>query len=326
MRVSTLALFVAFVLAVPAVARADDAGSRPAGVKRVALIVGNSAYQTIPQLPNPARDAAAMAQLFRDAGFDTVQVVLDAGSLDFRRAIREFEMVADQADIAVVYYAGHGLEIGGISYLFPVDARLATDHDVESGAIPLERLASSAGGARRLRLIIIDACRQNSFFPKKHPGDATRVLAGLGNIEPDENTLVAYAARAHTIAEDGSGPHSPYTTSLLKNLTVPGLDVRLVFGRVKDEVNKATGGRQEPWVYGSLGGGNVSLVPGPEVPGPDGPKEQAASEAKADYELVAKLGTARAWQIFLGAHPTGHYADLARAQLARLQDQPRKTP
>src|SRR3979490_3095170 len=118
--------------------------------KRVALIVGNSTYQTVPRLPNPSRDANAVAQMFRDAGFDTVDVQLNVGNLEFKRSIRKFEAAADQADIAVVYYAGHGLEIGGNNYLIPVDARLASDRDADDEAIPLERMGSSAGRAERV--------------------------------------------------------------------------------------------------------------------------------------------------------------------------------
>src|SRR5450631_3806262 len=124
--------------------------------KRVALIVGNSTYQTVPQLPNPSRDATSVAQMFKDAGFDSVDVALNVGNLEFKRAIRKFEATADQADIAVVYYAGHGLEIGGVNYLIPTDARLASDRDAEDEAITLERVVSSADGASKLRLIMLD--------------------------------------------------------------------------------------------------------------------------------------------------------------------------
>src|SRR3984893_4137122 len=129
--------------------------------KRVALIVGNSIYQTVPQLPNPSRDAASVAKMFKDAGFDSVDVALNVGNLEFKRAIRRFEATADQDDIAVVYYAGHGLEIGGTNYLIPVDARLASDRDADDEAIPLERMVSSADGAKRVRLIILDSSRDN---------------------------------------------------------------------------------------------------------------------------------------------------------------------
>src|SRR6478752_7702818 len=149
--------------------------------KRVALIVGNSSYQTVPQLANPSRDANAVAKMFRDAGFDTVDIQIDVGNLEFKRAIRKFEATADQADIAVVYYAGHGIEIGGVNYLVPVDARLASDRDAEDEAIPLERLVSSADGAKRLRLVILDACRDNPFvttMKRERRNIATRAVAG----------------------------------------------------------------------------------------------------------------------------------------------------
>ncbi len=293
--------------------------------KRVALVVGNAAYQTVPQLPNPGRDASAVAKMFRDAGFDTVETQLNVGNLEFKRSIRRFEAIADQADIAVVYYAGHGLEISGTNYLIPVDARLATDRDAEDEAIPLERLVSSADGARRLRLIILDACRDNPFVTsmRRERKVATNraVLAGLGKVEPTStDTLIAYAAKAGSTADDGSGEHSPFTTAVLKNLTVPGLDVRLAFGRVRDEVLKVTGNRQEPFVYGSLGGGNISLVPAPAQR-----QEAPAIDVKADYDLVQKIGSKRAWEVFLGTHPTGFYSDLARAQIEAINADAAKT-
>jgi len=286
--------------------------------KRVALVVGNSTYQTVPQLPNPSRDANAVAKMFRDAGFDTVEVQLNVGNLEFKRAIRRFETTADQADIAVVYYAGHGLEIGGTNYLIPIDARLASDRDADDESILLERLVSSADGAKRLRLIILDACRDNPFATsmKRERKMASRaaVNAGLGKVEPTStDTLIAYAAKAGSTADDGDGQHSPFTAAVLKNLTVPGLDVRLAFGRVRDEVLKVTSNRQEPFVYGSLGGGNIALVPAPASR-----QEAPVSDVKADYELVQKIGSKRAWEVFLGTHPSGFYSDLARAQIEAI--------
>jgi hypothetical protein len=294
--------------------------------RRVALVVGNSAYQSVPQLPNPARDANSVAKMFRDAGFDTVDTLINVGNLEFKRAIRKFEAAADQADIAVVYYAGHGLEIGGTNYLIPVDARLASDRDADDEAIPLERMVSSADGAKRLRLIILDACRDNPFVStmrRERRNMATRaVSSGLGKVEPTmTDTLIAYAAKAGSTADDGDGEHSPFTTSVLKNLPVPGLDVRLAFGRVRDEVLKATINRQEPYVYGALGGGTISLVPAPAVP-----QEPPVNDVKADYELVQKIGTKRAWDVFLSTHPSGFYAELARAQVEALASQPQQPP
>jgi uncharacterized caspase-like protein len=284
--------------------------------KRVALIVGNSTYQSVPQLPNPSRDASAVARMFGDAGFDSVDVQLDVGNLEFKRSIRKFEAMADHADIAVIYYAGHGLEIGGTNYLIPIDARLASDRDADDEAIPLERLVSSTDGAKRLRLVILDACRDNPFVStmRRERTAANRAItSGLSKVEPTStDTLIAYAAKAGSTADDGGGQHSPFTSALLKNLTVPGLDVRLAFGRVRDDVLKSTGNRQEPFVYGSLGGETMALVPQAAKP------VDAEAGARVDYELAAQIGTKEAWDSFLASHPTGLYANLARAQNNKL--------
>lgn len=284
--------------------------------KRVALVIGNSNYQNVPKLPNPAADASAMAQMFKDAGFSSVDMQIDVTNLEYKRAIRRFEDRAADADIAVVFYAGHGIELRGINYMIPVDAKLADERDAPDEAIVLDRIVEAAEGAKGLRLIIIDACRDNPFKVSMRRQAAQRTISrGLAKVEPQGGeTLIAYAAKAGSTAEDGNGRHSPLTTALLDNLTVPGLDVRLAFGRVRDEVLKLTGNRQEPFVYGSLGGGVTALVPqaGEAV-------EPAAANIKADYELVKEVGSIKAWEVFLGSYKTGFYADLARVQLEKLK-------
>ncbi|HEY2894316.1 MAG TPA: caspase family protein, partial [Pirellulales bacterium] len=284
----------------------------------MALVVGNSNYGNVPKLPNPQRDAISVGQMLRDAGFDSVDVIVNASNLEFKRAIRKFELAVNQADIAVIYYAGHGLEIGGKNFLIPTDAKLASDLDADDEAITLDRLVASADGASKLRIIILDACRDNPFpslMRKERRNGQSTVTSGLGKTEPTStDTLIAYAAKAGSTAEDGDGEHSPFTLALLKSLTVPGLDIRLAFGRVRDEVMRLTGSRQEPFVYGSLGGGNIALVPAPKT------QETSDADVKGDYELVAKVGTLRAWDVFLNTHKTGFYADLARAQVASLSE------
>jgi len=289
--------------------------------RRVALVVGNSAYQHAPYLPNPIKDAQAMAEKFKQAGFEVVSAKYDAENLPFKRAIRYFEDIATGADIAVVYYAGHGLEISGVNYLIPVDAKLRSDRDVEDEAITLDRLVVSVEGAKRLRLVILDACRDNPFVKMKRERVARtrQIKPGLGVIAGTAtDTLVAYAAKDGRAAEDGFTEHSPFTIALLKNLFTPGLDIRLAFGRIRDAVLESTGGRQEPYVYGSLGKENISLVPAPV-------KVAAASDdlagVKADYQLVEKIGSERAWQVFLKQYPSGFYSDLARQQIEILAKQ-----
>jgi Caspase domain len=287
--------------------------------KRVALVIGNSAYQNAPRLPNPAKDASAMADLFRSAGFDVVSLQQDVGNLDFKRAVRKFEEAALDADVAVIFYAGHGIEIGGINYMIPVDAKLASDFDAPDEAIPLDRIIDAATSATQLRLVILDACRDNPFVSSMKMRASTRsVSAGLAKVEPiTADTLIGYAAKAGSTASDGTGDHSPYTTALLHNLMLPGLDIRLAFGRVRDEVMKLTGAKQEPFVYGSLGGKTIALASAPESASAT-PAIDANAQARLDYEEFAKVGTKEAWDAFLTLHTSGPYAELARAQRAKL--------
>lgn len=285
--------------------------------KRVALVVGDSNYQNVPQLPNPASDARSIADLLTRVGFQ-VDLEIDVGNLAFKRAIRRFEDAAAGSDMAVVYFAGHGFEIHGINYLIPVDARLADERDAPDEAIALDRLLEAVSAASRLALIMVDACRDNPFLVTMKRLTVSRSLVrGLARVEPEgTDTLIAYAAKDGSTAEDGHGPHSPFTTALLDNLTIPGLDVQLAFRRVRDEVLKITDGRQEPYVYGSLGGKVISLVPGP-----DQTSHASGSEIRQDFELAQQIGTAEAWAAFLNTYKTGFYAELAKAALAKLNGQ-----
>jgi uncharacterized caspase-like protein len=289
--------------------------------KRVALVIGNSAYQNVAQLPNPIKDAAAIADMLKKAGFDVVENRQNLKNADTRRALNSFFDKVRDADIAVVYYAGHGIEIDGTNYIVPVDALLERDRDAFDEAVSLDRIVQSIEPARQLRLIILDACRDNPFAKNTRRTLATRgVGRGLARVDPDTpNTLIAFAAKAGSTADDGFGEHSPFATSLLKYLTVPGLDLRRALGRVRDEVMISTGNRQEPFVFGSLGGEDVSLVPAPEVPVAAAPAAQnSAAEIRADYQLAERIGTKEAWDYFIAAHDGGFYADLAKAQRNKI--------
>ena len=276
--------------------------------RRVALVIGNSAYQHVPALRNPAKNAQAVAAMLQKAGFDVVDSQYDAGDLQLKRSIRQFEDAAADADIAIVYYSGLG--IGGANYLIPVDAKLVNDRDADGEAVSLQRLADAVGKAKRLRLVIVDACRDNPFARtiKQQAGAAGPISATLDAPDPKPNTLIAYAATPESEAEDCNADSSPFTVAL-RYLFVRGLDVRLAFGRVREEVVRKTG-NQEPYVYGSLRrGGNTAIVPSPFQP------EVDLQGEKSDYSLVEKVDTARAWQVFLVQHPTGFFSDDARQRL-----------
>ena len=283
--------------------------------KRVALVIGNSAYQHAARLPNPANDASAVASLLKDIGFAVVDFRRDLVATDLRRAIREFAQQARGADIAIVYYAGHGIELNGTNYLVPTDGRLEQDFDVEDETVPLDRLLAAIEPAKRLRLVMLDACRDNPFVKRMKRTVATRAVGqGLAKVEPtSSDTLIAFAAKAGSIANDGEGPHSPFTVALLKHLPSPAVDVRLVFGRVRDDVLASTRGKQEPFVYGSLGGSDVALVAAPVTSAPG-----AGIDTRHDYELAERVGTLPAWDAFLAHYSTGFYANLAREQRSKL--------
>jgi uncharacterized caspase-like protein len=287
--------------------------------RRVALIIGNGAYQHAGELTNPPNDAKAISDLLTRAGFDVVDHRQDVGVLEFKRAVREFVEKAANADIAIIYYSGHGIEFDGVNYLIPVDASLTGALDVDDEAVSLDRLLTATSNTKKLSLIILDACRENPF-PKGQDGRATRgVSMGLSSVAPTgSNTLIAYAAKAGSVSYDGSGANSPFTSALLKYLTQPGLDVRIAFGKVRDDVMTETGGKQEPFVYGSLGGDSVSIVPVKAVvaAAPASPQGGAVSEA-LDYEMAERVASLDAWHAFLIAHPTGYYAQLAKAQIAK---------
>src|ERR1700726_2991483 len=208
--------------------------------KRVALVLGNSAYQNVPQLTNPINDGAVVAATLKDAGFDVVDFRRDLPAAETRRALRDFADRARDADIAVVYYAGHGMELDGTNYLIPVDAKLERDTDVYDEAFSLDRILVAVEPAKQLRLVILDACRDNPFARNmKHSLASRSIGRGLAKIEPaSPNTLIAYSAKAGSTAQDGDGKNSPFTTALAKHLTTPGLDVRKAFGFVRDDVLK----------------------------------------------------------------------------------------
>ncbi len=206
-----------------------------------------------------------MAATLKDAGFDVVDSRHDLPAAETRRALRDFADRARDADIAVVYYAGHGIEVDGSNYLIPVDAKLERDTDVYDEALSLDRVLIAIEPAKKLRLVILDACRDNPFAKTMKRTVASRAIGqGLAKVEPTSpNMLIAYSAKAGSTAADGDGNNSPFTIALSNHLTTPGLDVRRAFGFVRDDVLKTTGNRQEPFVYGSLGGEDVPLVPAP---------------------------------------------------------------
>ncbi|WP_246774972.1 caspase family protein [Bradyrhizobium diazoefficiens] len=286
--------------------------------KRIALVIGNSAYKSVPRLINPVNDAALVGGMFKNAGFDWIDIKTDLSASEMRKALREFGGRAREAEVAVIYYAGHGIELDGTNYLIPTDASLETDSDVLDETVGLDRALFAVEPAKQLRLIILDACRDNPFAKTMRRTVAARAIGrGLAKIEPTSpNTMIAFAAKAGSTASDGDSKNSPFATALVERLPTPGLDLRKAFGFIRDDVLKNTGYKQEPYVYGSLGGDDVSLVPAKPVA--IGPPANPDNEIRRDYELALQLGTREGWAAFLNLFPSGFYAELAKGQLKKI--------
>src|SRR5216683_2862476 len=223
--------------------------------RRVALVIGNSAYQTVSGLPNTTNDARAIAEVLKADGFTSVRIILDMTRASMIASLNDFQREADTSDWAVVYYAGHGLEVSGTNYLVPIDARLGDDRDIQDEAVSVDRILRAVENAKKLRLVMLDACRDNPFLKKMHRSIATRSISrGLAAIEPLGATLIVFAAKDGETAEDGAGSHSPFAASLIKRLQQPTIEINKLFRLVTSDVLKATGNQQRPFVYGSLPG------------------------------------------------------------------------
>lgn len=223
--------------------------------RRIVLIIGNSKYRSVAELPNPVRDADLIAQAFKAVGFSDVRIENNLSRDELNRALLEFSRKAAEADWAVVYYSGHGIEVGGVDYLIPIDARLQTDRDVDFETVPLALAISAAESAKKLRMVIMDACRSNPFLSQMKRTVATRSLGrGLAAVEPEPGSLVVFSAKHGETALDGEGRNSPFAIALAKRLSTPGLEIRRLFDLIRDDVLATTSRRQQPFSYGSLSG------------------------------------------------------------------------
>ena len=278
---------------------------------KVALVIGNGAYRNVPVLANPPHDAADVATAFLRLGY-SVRLVNDATYDDMRRAIREFIPKTRDAEVAVVFFAGHGMEVNGENWLIPVDAELDTDLDTEQEAVSLRTIMQMVSTASKLGLVVLDACRNNPFLSKmKRTVTSRAVSRGLSPIEPATNVLVAYSAKDGTTAADGRGRNSPFTTALLKHLETPGLEVTFLFRNVRDDVIAATGNEQQPFTYGSLSKEAIYLASPPAASAP------VASDQVA-WSMLKETTDEAALKRFTAQYPASPLRKDAEARIAAL--------
>ena len=233
----------------PNAAIANGPRSLPAAEPRVALVIGNSRYQNAPPLANPYNDAQSVAQLLNSAGFE-VTAATDLTRSDIIKALQDFSAkVAERGSstVAMIYYAGHGVQLAGENYLLPVDAKISSPSDLPGNTIRLvDVMGTLETIPSRMRIVVLDACRNNPF-----PGinDTGR---GLAIVDAPNGSIVGYSTAPGMAAQDGNGNHSPYTSAFLHLAREPNLPIEQMFKRVRLEVNNATDGRQTPWESSSL--------------------------------------------------------------------------
>jgi tetratricopeptide (TPR) repeat protein len=251
-RVAELEKRIAKVDAAPPPAKKEAPATPEAPGRRLALVIGNAAYGSAGKLANPEHDADAITQALKSDGFEVTET-LNVSRADFIAALDKFADLAASADWATIYFAGHGLQIGGVNYLIPVDARLTADRDVPDEAIALDRLLEAVGGAKKFGLVVVDACRNNPFVAAMKATTRASRTRGLARVEPEGTTLVEFSARDGQEALDGDASgNSPFAAALAKLLATPGLEVGKLMREVRAEVLAATAKQQEPMFTGNI--------------------------------------------------------------------------
>jgi hypothetical protein len=328
MRYLTLVLSLICILVTAHTAKAD---------KRVAFVVGNGAYKNVAQLPNPPIDAKAMAGVLRNVGFDVVEGTnLTRDKMTER--LLEFGKKAQGADVAVFFYAGHGIAINGTNYLLPVDADIKSEMDVKLGsAINIDLTLDQTMSDAKVKLVFLDACRDNPFAAKIKSNSSTRsvsVQQGLAEMKSGEGTLIAFATGPGQTALDGEvGTNSPFTRALIAHITTPGIEIQQAMTEVRAQVNEETNKGQLPWGHTNLIG-SVYLNPAAAAPAnaaaPAAPAAVASASGGSDVELefwrsVKESNKPEELNAYLTTYPNGQFKSLALARIAALENGPSTT-
>lgn len=292
--------------------------------KRVALVIGNSAYEHASPLKNPKNDAEAMAKALELFGFEVVSGI-DLKHRDLAKIISQFRRKLSGADVGLFFYAGHGLQVKGLNYLAPVDAKLDEETSLAFEAVPLQLILNLMENSSKTNLVFLDACRDNPLARNLARSMGTRSNAigrGLAREETGLGTLISFATQPGNVALDGEGGHSPFATGLLKHIETPGMDVALVLRRVRQDVINMTSGSQVPWSNSSLTGSFVfnekSNAPTTEsasasraTPSTQSNSVSVNQSVLAAYEATKEISSCGAYKAFEAAHPASFYAKLS---------------
>src|SRR5450432_3111478 len=305
--------------------------------RRVAFVVGNGAYKNVAQLPNPPVDAKAMAAVLRNVGFEVVEGTnLTRDTMTER--LLEFGKKAQGADVAIFFYAGHGIAIGGTNYLLPVDADIKSEMDVKLGAaINIDLTLDQTMSDAKVKLVFLDACRDNPFAAKIKSNASTRsvsVQSGLAEMKSGEGTLIAFATGPGQTALDGQeGTNSPFTRALIAHITTPGIEIQQAMTEVRAQVNEETNKGQLPWGHTNLIGSvylNPAKAPAPGAASSSAPAAVASTSGGSDVELefwrsVKESNKPEELNAYLTSYPNGQFKSLALARIASLENGPSTT-
>jgi peptidoglycan hydrolase-like protein with peptidoglycan-binding domain len=317
---------------------ADAAQDSAKADKRVAFVVGNGAYKNVAQLPNPPIDAKAMAATLRNVGFDVVEGTnLTRDTMTER--LLEFGKKAQGADVAVFFYAGHGIAISGTNYLLPVDADIKSEMDVKLGAaINIDLTLDQTMSDAKVKLVFLDACRDNPFAAKIKSNASTRsvsVGSGLAEMKSGEGTLIAFATGPGQTALDGQeGTNSPFTRALIAHITTPGIEIQQAMTEVRAQVNEETNKGQLPWGHTNLIGSvylNPAAAPAATAAGSSpSPVAVASTGGSSDVELefwrsIKDSNKPEELNAYLTSYPNGQFKSLALARIVSLENGPSTT-
>jgi Caspase domain/Putative peptidoglycan binding domain len=308
--------------------------------RRVAFVVGNGAYKNVAQLPNPPIDAKAMAAALRNVGFEVVEGT-NLTRDKMTEKLLEFGKKTQGADVAVFFYAGHGIAVNGTNYLLPVDADIKSEMDVKLGAaINIDLTLDQTMSDAKVKLVFLDACRDNPFAAKIKSNATTRsvsVQSGLAEMQSGEGTLIAFATGPGQTALDGQeGTNSPFTRALIAHVTQPGVEIQQAMTEVRAQVNEETNKGQLPWGHTNLIGSvylNPVAAPAPSAtaaaPAASTPA-LASTSSGTDVELefwrsVKESNKPEELNAYLSAYPNGQFKSLALARIASLENGPSTT-
>jgi hypothetical protein len=316
------------VLAALVLGLAGSGGARADSGRRVALVVTNGAYIHAGSLKNPVNDGALVAAALKSVGFQIIDANPNLGIGPFRDALRRFHSNTAGAEVALVYYAGHGIEARGKNWLIPTDAILQQDSDLDYEAIDLDLVLSATEGAE-MRVVVLDACRNNPFG---HAWRSTQRAVGQGLAPIDvDDVLVIYSAGPGQTASDGHGANSPFAEALAKRLPQPGLPIQLLGGMVRDDVLRATGQQQRPFISASITGTPFMLAPGAPsrdpvaraaaalTPSESSPIPDSRSVEMMFWQSASTSDDVSQLRAYLSHYPNGSFVELAKARIASLQ-------